>query len=173
MWTAAGVGRSCSPLPPALGCRSVWCVGGAGQAGGIAVIRWSQGEQGRSHWLHSPPLSLCSCSPSTSTLPTPPLSAPRAALSPLHPPLWAGPRPPAHPLPPTPPANPLLPTPPANPLPLTPPCLTFLQKLISLRTSMMETCWGVVTTTAPSTRASLRNCGAGRGEPPSTTPQGR
>lgn len=37
--------------------------------------------------------------------------------------------------------------------------LTFLQKLISLRTSMMATSCGVVTTTAPSTRVSFKNCG--------------
>lgn len=36
--------------------------------------------------------------------------------------------------------------------------LAFLQKLISLRTSAMDTSWGVVTTTAPSTRAAFRNC---------------
>lgn len=38
---------------------------------------------------------------------------------------------------------------------------TFLQKFISLRTSMMETSCGVVTTTAPSTRVPFKNCGGG------------
>ena len=46
----------------------------------------------------------------------------------------------------------------------TKPKLAFLQKLISLRTSMMETSCGVVTTTAPSTRAALRNCSAEEGK---------
>ena len=35
---------------------------------------------------------------------------------------------------------------------------TFLQKLTSFRTSMMDTSCGVVTITAPSTFAPFRNC---------------
>jgi len=36
--------------------------------------------------------------------------------------------------------------------------VTFRQKLISLRTSMRDTSWGVVTMTAPSTWLALRYC---------------
>ena len=36
--------------------------------------------------------------------------------------------------------------------------LTLRQKLISLRTSMMETSWGVVTMMAPSTLEAFNNC---------------
>ena len=36
--------------------------------------------------------------------------------------------------------------------------LTLRQKLISLRTSMMDTSWGVVTIMAPSTLEAFRNC---------------
>ena len=36
--------------------------------------------------------------------------------------------------------------------------LTLRQKLISLRTSMMETSWGVVTMIAPSTLEAFKNC---------------